>query len=179
MKKNTETHYSIVVQDVEWDTAKAASNKKKHKARGISLSFQEAEEVFFDPYAIEFFDAENSTLEESRFKVLGRIKRQVVIVAVYTPRNGKSRIISARYASPKERQVYLTTSEKEKIIAECEANAVPYEEIDFSEIPEITDFSNFKPLAMHSEYFKPVKESVTIRLDKMLVRYFRSKGKGW
>ena len=79
----------------------------------------------------------------------------------------------------KKGRYIMTTSEKEKIIAECEANAVPYEEIDFSEIPEITDFSNFKSLAMHSEYFKPVKESVTIRLDKMLVRYFRSKGKGW
>ena len=32
---------------------------------------------------------------------------------------------------------------------------------------------------MHSEYFKPLKESVTIRLDKALVQYFRSKGKGW
>ena len=94
------------MQDSEWDTAKAASNKKKHKAHGISLSFEEAEEVFFDPYAIEIFDAENSTLKESRFKVLGRVKRQVVVVVVYTPRNGKSRIISARYASPKERQVY-------------------------------------------------------------------------
>ena len=73
----------------------------------------------------------------------------------------------------------MTTSEKAKIIAACEANAVPYDKIDFSEIPEITDFSNFKPLAMHSEYFKPLKESVTIRLDKALVQYFRSKGKGW
>lgn len=73
----------------------------------------------------------------------------------------------------------MTTSEKAKIIAVCEANAVPYDKIDFSEIPEITDFSGFKPFAMHSEYFKPLKESVTIRLDKALVQYFRSKGKGW
>ena len=51
------------MQDSEWDTAKAASTKKKHKVHGISLSFEEAEEVFFDPYAIEIFDAENSTLK--------------------------------------------------------------------------------------------------------------------
>lgn len=73
----------------------------------------------------------------------------------------------------------MTASEKAKIIAECEKNAVPYDEIDFSEIPEITDFSGFKPLAMHSEYFKPVKEAVNIRLDKALVAHFRSKGRGW
>ena len=35
----------------------------------------------------------------------------------------------------------MTTSEKAKIIAICEANAVSYDKIDFSEIPEITDFS--------------------------------------
>ena len=35
----------------------------------------------------------------------------------------------------------MTTSEKAKISATCEANAVSYDKIDFSEIPEITDFS--------------------------------------
>lgn len=73
----------------------------------------------------------------------------------------------------------MTVSEKAKIIAECEKNAVPYEQIDFSDIPEITDFSNFKPLSMHSKYFKPVKEQVSIRLNKVLLDYFRSKGRFW
>lgn len=90
----------------EWHLPKAASNEKKHKARGVGLTFKEAEEVFADPYAIEVFDDINSTLTESRYKVIGRVKRQVVVVVIYTPRNGKSRIISARYASPKERKVY-------------------------------------------------------------------------
>ena len=46
--------------------------------------------------------------------------------------------------------------EKSKIIAACEAVAVPDDEIDYSEIPEVTDFSGFKPLTQHSEYLKPV-----------------------
>ena len=63
----------------------------------------------------------------------------------------------------------MTDLEKSKIIEACEAVAVPDDKIDYSEIPEITDFSGFKPLSQHSEYFKPVKEQVSIR----------SKGKGW
>ena len=94
------------MEEVESDPNKAISNEKKHKERGVGLTFKEAEEVFLDPYAIEVFDDVNSTIEESRYKVLGRVKRQVVVVVVYTPRNGKSGIISARYASARERQVY-------------------------------------------------------------------------
>ena len=73
----------------------------------------------------------------------------------------------------------MTDLEKSKIIAECEAVAVPDSEIDYSEIPEITDFSNFKPLAEHAQYFKPVKEQVSIRFNKVLLDHLRSKGKKW
>lgn len=73
----------------------------------------------------------------------------------------------------------MTDLEKSKIIAACESAAVPDEEIDLSEIPEITDFSRFRPLAQHSEYFKPVKEQVSIRFNKVLLSHFREKGKGW
>ena len=49
----------------------------------------------------------------------------------------------------------MTDLEKSKIIAACESVAVPDDEIDTSEIPEITDFSGFKPLSQHAGYFKP------------------------
>ena len=80
---------------------KAASNVKKHH-----LTFAEAEEVFNDEWAIEKFDEINSTLEEARYIILGRVKSQIVVVVVYTPRNSKRRIISARYANSRERKVY-------------------------------------------------------------------------
>lgn len=86
----------------EWDDNKASSNKKKHD----DLSFDEALEVFDDPFYLEKFDIENSSAEEDRYQVLGRIKNQLVVVVVYTPRNGKTRIISARYALSHERKVY-------------------------------------------------------------------------
>ena len=73
----------------------------------------------------------------------------------------------------------MTNLDKSKIIEECEKAAIPDEEIDFSEIPEITDFSRFKPVAAQSEYFKPVKEQVSIRFNKVLLAHLRKKGRGW
>lgn len=52
--------------EFEWDAAKATSNKKKH-----GVSFEEAKSVFYDEFAVQFFDSENSELEEDRFLMLG------------------------------------------------------------------------------------------------------------
>ncbi|MBL3529666.1 MAG: BrnT family toxin [gamma proteobacterium endosymbiont of Lamellibrachia anaximandri] len=49
----------------EWDAIKAASNKRKH-----GVTFEEAQSVFYDDFAIQFFDDENSDLED-RFLMLG------------------------------------------------------------------------------------------------------------
>ena len=40
----------------DWDAKKAARNLRKHK-----VSFEEASSVFFDEYALEFFDPDHST----------------------------------------------------------------------------------------------------------------------
>ena len=90
------------MEEFEWDNNKASSNMKKHDG----LTFEMAEEVFEDPFAIEKYDEINLTIEEDRFIVLGRIKNQLVVVTVYTPKNGKRRIISARYATSNERRLY-------------------------------------------------------------------------
>ena len=37
----------------EWDTTKANSNKKKH-----GVSFEEAQSVFYNEFAVQFFDGE-------------------------------------------------------------------------------------------------------------------------
>lgn len=65
----------------------------------------------------------------------------------------------------------------EDIMRECEANAIPDSEIDFSEIPPITDFSGFH--FANEKYFKPVKEQVSIRFNKVLLSHLRKKGRGW
>lgn len=94
-------------ESIESDSGKAASNIKKHKKKnGEGLSFEEAAEVFDDEWAIEEYDDNNSTDEESRFVVIGRVKSQLVVLVVYTPRNNKRRIISARPSTSRERRAY-------------------------------------------------------------------------
>ena len=89
-------------EPTEWDDNKASTNIKKHEG----LTFEEAKEVFDDPFALEKYDALHSTIEESRYIVIGRIKRQIVTLVVYTPRGENRRIISARYATTNERKAY-------------------------------------------------------------------------
>lgn len=64
---------------------------------------------------------------------------------------------------------------KETLTAERAAELRKH--IDFSDIPEITDFSEFHP--RHPEYFKPKREQVSIRFSKYLVDHFKAMGKGW
>ena len=48
------------------------------------------------------------------------------------------------------------------------------EDIDLSEMPEITDWSN----AVRGKFFRPVKQQVTLRLDADLVHWFKAKNGG-
>lgn len=85
----------------EWDAAKAAVNLK---IRGVS--FEEATEVFFDPNAIEGFDAEHST-DEKRFYIIGFSSRRLLFV-IYAEilQDNVIRIVSARKAEGKKQKEY-------------------------------------------------------------------------
>ena len=84
----------------EWDDQKAVANLKKH-----GVSFGEATEVFYDPNALEGYDAEHST-DEARFFIVGLSSRRLLYV-VYAERTGDViRIISARKANQAEQQNY-------------------------------------------------------------------------
>lgn len=86
---------------LEWDEEKARANYRKH-----GISFEEAVEVFNDPYHIEYYDEAHSTFEEKRYCIIGRIKRQLVVLVVYTTRGKKYRLISARRLKKHERRRY-------------------------------------------------------------------------
>ena len=85
----------------EWDHAKDRSNQRKH-----GVSFAEARQLFEsgDRY-VEIFDSEHSDAEE-RFIVIGPIDRGVVVVVYTEPDDDVIRIVGARSASPRERNVY-------------------------------------------------------------------------
>jgi len=58
------------------------------------------------------------------------------------------------------------------------ANAVKDKDIDYSDIPEITDFSKFRPWEQR-QMFKPVKTTITCKLDADIVAWLKQGGKGY
>ena len=87
---------------IEWDDAKNAANLVKH-----GLSSDEASDLFTsDTDYLEIFDEALST-DEDRFICIGPIKRGVVLVVITEPSEGAIRIISARAATKREREMFL------------------------------------------------------------------------
>ncbi len=86
----------------EWDVAKATFNQKKH-----GVSFEEAQSVFYDELAVQFFD-ENNAESEDRFLILGFSDESRFLIVCHCERDQGSviRIISARKATKTERKYY-------------------------------------------------------------------------
>jgi uncharacterized protein (DUF4415 family) len=57
-------------------------------------------------------------------------------------------------------------------------DAIKDEDIDYSDIPEVTDFSKFRPWEQR-QMFKPVKIAVTCKLDADVVAWLKQGGKGY
>lgn len=86
----------------EWDTAKAASNKKKH-----GVSFEEAQSVFYDEFAVQFFVEDHAEMED-RFLMLGFSEEARLLMVCHCERDHGDiiRIISARKATKNEVHFY-------------------------------------------------------------------------
>ena len=92
--------YSVVVE-VTWDPAKNASNEHKH-----GVSFEEAAELFTSGVEyLEIFDDAHS-VDEDRFIAIGPIRRGLVLVVHTEQDENTLRIISARWASKRERTLF-------------------------------------------------------------------------
>lgn len=81
----------------EWDNRKAASNLRKHK-----ISFEVGREAF---EASRFADALDIDPDEDRYLRIAEV-RGVIVTVVYTERGRRIRLISARRATPREREIY-------------------------------------------------------------------------
>ena len=86
----------------EWDPAKAALNIKKH-----GVSFEDAQSVFYDELAVQFFDEPHSDGED-RFLMLGMSSNAQLLLVCHCEREdgGVIRIISARKATKQEQSFY-------------------------------------------------------------------------
>ena len=98
--------YDVYVIDLrklvgfEWDAGNVDKNYKKH---GITV--KEAETVFLDKDLQVEPDFRHQE-REKRYIAIGHAQEQKVLFVIFTIRNTKVRIISARIASKKETGLY-------------------------------------------------------------------------
>ena len=87
---------------IEWDAPKATANLRKH-----GVSFEEAKSVFYDEFAVQFFDDQHSS-EEDRFLLLGLSSGTRLLIVCHCERDDGEviRIISARKATRRESAFY-------------------------------------------------------------------------
>ncbi len=85
--------------EFEWDERKAAANLKKH-----AVDFADAALVLYDDRALTAQDL--GDYGEERLASVGLDPLGRVLVVVYTWRERRARIISARPATPAERKRY-------------------------------------------------------------------------
>ena len=84
----------------EWDPRKAEKNRQKH-----GVSFLEAVSVFLDALAWSFPDPDHSGVE-LREITIGRTNIGRVVFIAHCQRGERTRLISARRATKKERKQY-------------------------------------------------------------------------
>lgn len=86
----------------EWDPAKSAANARKH-----GVTFEEAQSVFYDDFAVQFFDDEHSG-DEERFLLLGLSSSAKLLLVCHCEREHGElvRLISARRATKRESAFY-------------------------------------------------------------------------
>lgn len=92
--------YSVHTFNFAWDPSKAVSNLRKH-----GVSFEEAQSVFHDEWALQFFDAEGSETEE-RYLMLGMSRDSRLLLVCHCESSDTIRLISARKATGNERKHY-------------------------------------------------------------------------
>ncbi|MBW4678971.1 MAG: BrnT family toxin [Microcoleus vaginatus WJT46-NPBG5] len=90
--------YRLQGIEFEWNINKAESNIEKH-----GVTFEEAAEVFFDPF---YQEGDATSNDEQRDFIIGYSLAQRLLLVVYVERGERNRIISARPTTRTERQLY-------------------------------------------------------------------------
>ncbi len=83
-----------------WDSGNKNKNWIKHK-----VTNEECEEAFFDDKKQTLKDIKHSQ-KENRYIILGKTKKGRLLFIVFTIRNKKTRVISARDLKKKEVKLY-------------------------------------------------------------------------
>ena len=166
----------------EWDENKNKQNKRKH-----GISFEEALSVFLDEKRIEKYDINNSTLEEDRIDIIGQMNNMIILFVVYTDRNDKIRLISARKAEADEEAEYyektMTLDEVKNLppLTEKRINEIKnFQNTDFSDCPKQTkeDLKQFRPYyELRAESQKSKNNTIQVNIDTDIIEALKAQGK--
>ena len=91
-------------ENFEWDDEKSRTNLSRHK-----ISFEIAKRVFDDSAMVDELD-ETMDYGEDRYRAIGLIESRILTV-IYTLRDARVRIISARKATRKEQDRYANKNQ--------------------------------------------------------------------
>ena len=90
----------IKLSSFDWDKGNLNKNWKKHK-----ITKEETEQIFFNEPLKVFEDLKHSKIEK-RLVAYGITDENRLLTVIFTLRQGKIRVISARNQSKKERRYY-------------------------------------------------------------------------
>lgn len=90
----------VIPKKFDWNTGNQEKNLIKHK-----VNYHECEQVFFNKPLRIFRDKKHSKTE-TRLMALGKTNKKRRLIIIFTIRNKKIRVISAREMSRKERKTY-------------------------------------------------------------------------
>ncbi|MEK7250373.1 MAG: BrnT family toxin [Bacteroidota bacterium] len=92
--------------EFEWDSGNRDKNWRRHRVK-----WSECEEVFFNMPLLLLPDIEHSLTEERDY-AFGKTNNNRLLVVVFTVRDSRIRVISARDMNKKEKRFYYEKTQK-------------------------------------------------------------------
>ena len=93
------------ISGFDWDKGNLEKNRIKH-----NVTKEECEEIFFNQ-PLQIFDDEVHSKNEKRYGALGKTNKGRKLVAFFTIRKNKIRIISARNQGNRDKKLYQEIEE--------------------------------------------------------------------
>lgn len=154
----------------DWDEGNIHKNEDKHGLKWIAI-----EEVFFNEPLLIVGDFKHS-LKECRCVALGKNDFDDLVTVIFTIRENKIRVISARQMSKKERIIYTLKEypvKELKKIPNFKSEAQESSFWDENDVTEYFDMSKAKPLRFAN--LKKTTKSISLRLPVDMIEELKVK----
>jgi uncharacterized protein (DUF4415 family) len=103
------------------------------------------------------------------------VKSYESLVQGKSPKLSETNMCMVRYSRKELNEKFgeKQDAEIERLLAK---GAVPDDQLDLSDIPEITDWSK---AVRHGQFYRPVKQQTSVRLDADVLAWLKAQGKGY